>query len=255
MSDKHIVKTVFITNQKHFAMESALFDAKNKCSTYCGYETLYNLQEELPYWPKGSEDWLSQEHRVDERIRNEIRKTFTNRNTTWVNTRHTGATVDKQGIRFFNHTYNILQDIDKGIGIIIPIHISRFRNGRCLIHPGAKRIHMFQIYKGKVFCILSDYMKKPIKNIGLDIPKNIEYDWHEHGALHLRYIKWNQAMHKRSDQKDVLYRDVIGIPYGRKEFAHTHIQENIIELKQNSVKVNKRTIAKEINGLWQLVNE
>jgi hypothetical protein len=258
MADVYTYESPTILDHPTFLRLCRDFDAGFNTKTYVGHLSLQEIFDAFPekftHVTKKSEDY------VHLRIEDNIRRAFTNfdrREFTNVDYRKKGGDVE---IHFFNSMYRFVVDIRAGKGLYGPVSITRFRDGKHVIHPGQHRIVMKDVYHEPMYFVLTDYSRihkdKDVQEKYAGIlkrPHLIEYDW-QFGRWSFRYMNHHKTVNDGNNEND-RFRDIIDgfvdndeHSYHRPEWA-----KRTYTLTKTEVVINDIVICELHKKRWRIV--
>lgn len=233
----HIVKDIEIKSHLDFVQTTNFFDITYGSTSYVGYDTISTMLKKFPL--DSANNFNLNEHNA---IVENIDLVFEHFNTfdikNYQDFKHKGA------IRFFNHIYCLLCDLKQGKPIVSPFSITRYPNGYNLLHPGAKRILLHNVYNDQIKYIVTDFTLNPPKMYDI---QTFDFDWSA-GEYWISYRY----------RKNIFHKELFGVPKtnSRNDFISVeYVTDRIFEYTGKAVRVNDTTIMKKHNDIWSVVLE
>jgi hypothetical protein len=242
-----ILTSTHITDNSTFYKLNRKFDKKNKTRTFVGYATPKEILKAFPAHHYKSPDELTHE-RIIQEIKRGFEKVGSN---TFCSDDFTKELVPS--FFFFNALYSFANDFDKNGTIEDPVSLTRYDNGITKWHPGAKRMHLHQVYNKPIFFVLTDHSNLEVPTHIIQPINKTNFDWSKK-QYDLRVGLWDARMHSENTNKNTQFKDVVFIAKDNlNKFDYWHTEKgNMFVLSKENITVNGRIIAKLNNNRWKV---
>lgn len=250
------LNNVKILNHNHFIALSRRFDSLYNTRTYIGYASIRKILE----WFPTSNDKSTLQFMLHMRISQNIKLAFDNHYRKQFTSDNYITNGGAYELHFFNSLYRFLLDIREGKGLYGPMSISRFVNGTNVIHPGAHRLAMFDVYKDPLMYVLTDYnhridltKEKSKRSKRLYHLEDTEYNWRR-GRWMLRSMDYSGVFH-RSTQQEKQYKDLIDTFNDSEEYSFhcPELADREYTYRDDKVYVNGLPVVEKIDAQWRVV--